>query len=697
MSIELFSLYRNAIFQLAKTLVIKYSMAADAMNNGLIELNYNVDLNSPHTWRYYKNIAGQYHSSDILMQVTSIDTLETIDFTSTNLSIHRATAHEYRYGTDYYNALVAKYPEQETLILGILNPVDIDVAIDAADGTILYYDRTLVEPQETNLIPNLESWIKRFMRRWVNKDYANTNDLYPASVLGVLSAQLVPVIQNQRKANCHTAQVHSYHIGEYLASHGGLDVYLDVMTLKQALFLYRNISYIEANAGKQSTFDTLVQKLLTERAYPLTQYDLVHNTFAQPDQLLPDVEMLQKDINQKRAFGYTSRYSVGEILVKEEPFARDNTYNLDEKEVEIVDHVNMSAYNNYGTKVLESSIIDSSDLAIRTFGDVLLNEWLYMATQGKYAAVIPVIHPISGVKFTLSPKDAFVLFTYAFAKARGIALTDIPSFQAQCVRKPRIPTVDYVRGHIPKRYLNTTDTIAVLSNQPVLSTYVSIENFYIACQSIHDRMQLHFLQYSGQSNFARRSAIKSVALASYMDIECTLYANRTYSNWFTDTAWNRDGMLPSDWDALATAIVRVATGASLATVKTVKEIHAGMIALMTQLSSYTVQIIPTVNTSAITNVDMPEATLGEVITGISAALQSPCPRAGVRIASGHVFASGKVDDTQHHLAIRQSGHVYQSARVNVTALSVAGVGIDGNHFVPIARAGVASATLVPTP
>lgn len=697
MSIELFSLYRNAIFQLAKTLVIKYSMAADAMNNGLIELNYNVDLNSLHTWRYYKNIAGQYHASDILMQVTSIDTLETIDFTTTNLSIHRATAHEYRYGTDYYNALVAKYPEQEALILGVLNPVDIDVAIDAPDGTILYYDRSLVESQETNVIPNLEAWIKRFFRRWVNRDYANTNDLYPAGVLGILSAQLVPVIQNQRKANCHTPQVHSYHIGEYLASHGGLDKYLDVMTLKQALFLYRNISYIEANAGKQSTFDTLVQKLLTERAYPLTQYDLVHNTFNQPDQMLPDVEMLQKDINQKRAFGYTSRYSVGEILIKEEPFARDNTYNIDETAVGIVDEVNMSAYNNYGTKVLESSIIDSSDLAIRTLGDVLLNEWLYLSTQGKYAAVIPVIHPITGVKFTLNPKDAFVLFTYAFAKARGVVLTDIPSFQAQCVRKPRIPTVEYVRGQIPSRYLNITDTVAILSNQPVLGTYVSIENFYNACQSIHDRMQLHFFQYSGQSNFARKAAVKSAALASYMDIECVLYTNRTYDQWFTDTAWSRDGMLPSDWDTLATAIVRVATGANLATVKTVKEIHAGMIGLMTQLSSYTIQIIPTVNSSAITNVDMPEAVVGEVLGNISASLLSPATHVGVRIALGHVTASGMVDDTHHKLAIRQAGHVYQSAHMRITAPTVAGVGLDGNHFVPIPRAGVAFATLVPTP
>ena len=78
---------------------------------------------SSKNWKYYLNVSGQYHAVDTMMKVTSLDTLETIDFTVANLKIHTATAKAYRPPSRYYYSLVNNYPDQISLINSILNPL----------------------------------------------------------------------------------------------------------------------------------------------------------------------------------------------------------------------------------------------------------------------------------------------------------------------------------------------------------------------------------------------------------------------------------------------------------------------------------------------------------------------------------------------------------------------------------------------
>src|SRR5690606_6740159 len=131
MSNTYYNIYLKSVFSLAKTLVIKCSLTADGMNNELRLNGIPIDDSDPTTWKYYKNLAGMYHFTDTLMEIVSMDTLEVIAFTKENMRLHRATAKAYAYGTKYFNELSAQYPGQEDLIMGILNPVDMDVAIAA--------------------------------------------------------------------------------------------------------------------------------------------------------------------------------------------------------------------------------------------------------------------------------------------------------------------------------------------------------------------------------------------------------------------------------------------------------------------------------------------------------------------------------------------------------------------------------------
>ena len=242
-----YQVYIQNTFDLASSIIIKSNDAVNALNNyvnnyAAVNGTASVDLANPASWKYYMNLAGLYHYTDTVMEVVSLDTLNTIPFTVQNLALNTATAAGYAYGTYNYKQLVSQYPDQEMLILGILYPVNMAKAIAAAEGTILGYPSSLVETNEYNLISNLQTWINGFKARWVNQQYGISDNLYPATALGLMYLNLVPAILNLRLRACKTNQAHSFHVRMYLASHGFLDQFIDVMTTEQTLFFYRNIA-----------------------------------------------------------------------------------------------------------------------------------------------------------------------------------------------------------------------------------------------------------------------------------------------------------------------------------------------------------------------------------------------------------------------------------------------------------------------
>ena len=73
--------YRADILRLSRSIVIKFDAIAEAINEHLLINNVPVNELDPRTWKYYLNLSGQYHPTDELMVVRSMDTLEDIAFT----------------------------------------------------------------------------------------------------------------------------------------------------------------------------------------------------------------------------------------------------------------------------------------------------------------------------------------------------------------------------------------------------------------------------------------------------------------------------------------------------------------------------------------------------------------------------------------------------------------------------------------
>ena len=387
-----------------------------------------------------------YNANNGKMIVKSIDTLEYIEFTKENLLIesntpdelvHRATYRSYQPGSSYYDELVRQYPDQEVLIRGILNPVDITFAINAKDHQILLYNKELVEENEITLIERIQKWIDRYFIRWNVSAYSLIDELYVPAHLGIMWLMLPSVILNLRLAACKTHEVHSYHIKQYLASHHKLDVYFDYLTKKQQLFLYRNIRYIQRNAGKIETFTTLTEKILTDRTIPLNAWNLSHNVKdvgkkVDPDSTDPDYvnyipasEMIFESVNDLDSDLYKKTNTVLDILLKQTLIAKDNFENIPAANVNTQWDFNNSQYSELKTKTLESTMIDYTEAQPYKFSDIVLNHWLFLAydtapdEKARYRAAITIKHPNTGDDLNLSSLDAFILFLYAFNQSTG--------------------------------------------------------------------------------------------------------------------------------------------------------------------------------------------------------------------------------------------------------------------------------------
>lgn len=586
-------LYLDSVMALAQTLTIKFPAAATMRNEYLSLIGYNVDPSAPSTWAYYMNLAGQYHASDTPMTVVSLDTLETIEFTYDNLLLHRATRKAYAYGTSYYQNLLSRYPNQETLIRGILNPVPMETILSAKSWEILYYDSEHVESQEVYLISDLQEWINNFTNRWYMPLPARVQLQYPATFFGLMFSHLPGEIINIRNRYVRTPQVHSYHLWCYLGSHGRLNKFKDYTSLKQALYLYRNIEYIEAHAGKTSTFVDLIANILTERRIPLTAYELQQDTSSIGEGIYSTGTVAKIPQNTLAESVSGIQYiTIEDALENEVDSAKDNADYLETQKSTVPDMVKNAITNILPTKVLESVMVDQSDAMPRKLTDTLLTEWIYLASHGKYTANIILTDPISQEAMSMSVKEALVLWVYAVMQQFEITLTEIPKLTAFFAQRIPSPTFSELRKATQKTYVTELGIQVAMTETTSVSTIISTEAFYSTAVAIQGNLSAHRMMYTSMEDLYQRGEWEVLCRKFYCDEPCTLVDQpTTYATWFKEKNWTLSMSTPQEWSDFALSIFTIATGSDLRSTISISDIHSAMIGIMTQLSSYGVQYV----------------------------------------------------------------------------------------------------------
>lgn len=583
--------------KLIKTMTIKSEVSADLVNS-FIKIQYGsnaVDDNDPRSWKYYKNICGMYHITDKTMYVISLDTLEEIVFSRDNLINHVATADAYQYGTRYYYSLLEKYPDQEQLILGILYPADLNKAVEAKNGSILSYPKSLVEFQERTLISDLEKYIQSYLVRWDVAAYGLTDDLYACSQLAIMYLNLVPVLINLRAKRCKTDEAHTFHIREYLASHYGLDDYLNNLTLKQSMFLYRNIRLIERNSGRIEQFKYLTDNLLTNRRIPITEYSVRHSKEFD-NRFYPEVIVRKKPINYQYN-GVEKDYTEIERVYDKERYIEDgnNTF-LEENDSYITKLFKNSNSNAVQTKIIESDMVDYTESVPDTFESILFREWVSHIDNHLFNVVINFKDPKTFDVRSLYARDAFIYYQYIAISALGNIVYEIPDhFIFKCRRK-NLPSLDDLLNITDKKYHRDLTPVyrRILQGQTLIDSCYSVSSFNDRCKAIYDEAFYHWHLLANTHDMEMRGYINNA-------IEKLYYAKRLNIETGSMHSWLNSQNLPQydysydEATKLLQDIFIASTGFSNDSNNSLANIQRSMVSIMKKLSSYSLQFITNIN------------------------------------------------------------------------------------------------------
>ena len=631
----------------------------------MIKLDYNVnsvnefltltnpgsfDPNNPRTWKYYLNVSGQYHSTDTLMYVTSLDTLEEIVFNQENLISHKATKRAYQYGTRFYKELVNKYKNQETLIQGILYPIDIDKAISAKDGEIIGYPDHFVEPNEFSLISRLQTWINGYLFRWVNHSFSIAHDLYYLTIYSIFYSLLPQTILQLRHEMCRTNEAHSFHVKQFLASHGGLDKYYDQMTLKQSLWLYRNIHYVKKNLGFTDTFDMLTEHIMTDRNIPLSGYTGFHDVEKMPDNLYPEISFKKVQINPIAAIETTNPLPLQKMLIKEDKLARNNYEVRMNNESTIQEDFENSRSNKMLTKALETTLFDYSGSSPYNLEDILLNHWMYLACIDKYKAYVQLENPRTGEVFSLSVKDAFVFGYYLFCKSFNLELIEVPIVPAIRVQRIPMASIDDIYSVVDHSLIPRELAVEMLDQQPLLNdNIISTEDFYNKCDEIFKVANYQRGLTALQENYYRRALSQNMASRIYCDYICHFDTDhKLYTDWFNErNIVIEDYLLTSTYEAWL-EILKKATGVDIRTTNSLASIQQAMTNIMVSLSSYSIQFLNDTNSSPIRLLENPTVRPGFFDTQLKHAIH--LSHEAIRVLRHY----GK-NKTRHHIEMAHCG------------------------------------------
>lgn len=612
MSHEYYSIYRKETVALVRSFIIKFSEVATIINLGITEQGYTVDESRPETWKYYLNLAGKYHPSDQMIKIRSLDTLETIEFTRENLQTHLATAKAYRWGTDEYRQLLRLYRNQVDLINGIISPVPFEKAYAAKDGEILGYAKELIEPQEEGLVRDIQQWINTYLVRWHNPKYTIIAEYYLVAMLGHLYSQLNTTIATLRLRNCKTNRAHSFHIREYLASHGRIDRFFPYLSLEQQLWLYRNINDIYRNTGKRETFDQLVKHLLTARNIPLSTYLIKHDYSQLPDNIYPGLKLTKEAVNNENTQTGRDDITISQLLTKEQSLARDNARVQPDYESSIPERVKNAQHSELATRIYESEADDRSGAGVRLLHEMLGTHWLYLATHDRYRAFVRVHNPSSGEQMILGVKDAYILMTYCLLAAQGEKPTYVPEVNAlEAYSIDQLSEAELWKL-VETKYIKPKDMQRLRTRFTPFGEYVSTEAFYNAVSEKRDEYINAWDLCTSYTHLHQHRYMDVLRKVHYKHVRCKLTdVKTTYQQWFQSSGFSLTELTADDYVTLATDLFANATGANLHRQITFTDIQRYLLKLVNELSSYSVQFLGTTSYSDFLYLGYPMPRLGD--------------------------------------------------------------------------------------
>ena len=446
-------------FEECKILLNRPMLRVEDLNDAIIDYLY-----SEYGLTKYVTINGVriindmvYKKFDNVPVTRSFDTKKKIPFTNQviNNKRHRKTRATYKIPSSYYDKLITEYENEKDIIKNILYPVlNIQDAYAAENFSILACDLTLLEEDErTSMYSAMVNKLAVIKRRWDVSQFTYEN-LYAVSMQAKIWTILTAELFKQRIENIRTSEVHSFHLWSFLTSHGIAD-FSDILTRKQALFLYKNWLWLFRHRGSDHNLILLTHKLLYD--HHLTTHDKVilqNNTFMRDDyKTLPEtitgeiqqeilerlrtierndddyLNKLEKAADELKAFDYTrpdaTQIALNSTETVETTFKSEQKALLEYQEdvpFELSTKIQKKQFTytphtNFPTKLLELKKRDIDDIFAKLYIRFVTESLLYNIAKGYADDVLKLEY--GEISTTLSVKDLLILFLYCEGQLHG--------------------------------------------------------------------------------------------------------------------------------------------------------------------------------------------------------------------------------------------------------------------------------------
>ena len=613
--------YKNT-YLLTNSLRIKFIDAAYAINVGMRKndalkekfgLLALVPTEDMTTWKYFLNLAGIKHFTNNDVKIKLLESNETVSLSKEILNTYTYSKDELRKNTDYLNNLLYQYPDDYGFIMGCIYPVDINTAINAKDGTILSYDSNYVESNEYNLISEIQDWIQGFYSRYNISDFCLTDSEYFAGFLGVMMSKLPNKIVNIRLSKINTNEVHSFHLEHFFRSN--LDLWENVSKLNNEtkFWLYKNLDYLIKHIGSEYTFKTIIDKIFNNNNIGVGEYLLESKD-----------DVVVTDVNNT-SISYFKRDGVKFVTNKLNPsYNMDNNNNL---EASTIVNLELTTVNDYDvsfpvemvddiirneSNLLSNSVINKQKTKILDINTIklfnsngmdnllsIMDNWLYMASNGKYQRKIYYTDPNSKVTVEVTPLEGYYILLKYLLKLNNNMDILLTTLKWSKIINSEITSPDnLINSLYDNPYMvELTNTIYDLlpndiyniNNNEEFKTYMDIRN------NLYDTV---WLMDSNVSNPIVSGNIKHIVNRLFINGEVDLKVNGAGIT--IDGLLNKLGInfvIESNYDIYSSIkeLFLTFTGINISVYEELDNDTNNYIAILNKLTSYTLQIIKSVD------------------------------------------------------------------------------------------------------
>ncbi len=303
------------------------------------------------------------------------------------------------------------------------------VVINSPHLELLSYSTRILEIwEQPSILNTVKEHLLYYRDRWNVREFAVEN-LYSRVEWIVMWQGLVQTIFAERVRNIRNPAVHTYHVWEYLRSHGMSD-FQHILTREQQLFLYNNLRYLLMNKGKAQTLQIVSDKLLEPngieimaKTFVASTENTIYTCTKKPMFISSSVGTDWKPIQ----FFEPNSETLATILLREEAAGLEPL--ADDVNIPIIQQRKLETTPEtvYKTKLLEFSKIPQYVGYQALFVEYAMSTFLHEWNAGRLQGVVVNFHPsYLNISADLTARDMAYLMSYLAYRLNGVNPADQP-------------------------------------------------------------------------------------------------------------------------------------------------------------------------------------------------------------------------------------------------------------------------------